>query len=136
MSKVKGIKYSFFKDRFIVVIAYVMAVLGAWISIQFFPEQDLWVKVAIADFVGTVIIFIYSLLLKNSSMYDPYWSVIPIFILLYLFLAVDISTLPVRVILVAIVVLYWGIRLTMNWLKTWPGLGPRCEHRCFLADLS
>ena len=123
MSKVNGIKYSFFIDRFIVVVAYVMALLGGWISMWFFPEQDLWVKVAIADFVGTVIIFMYSVLLKNSSMYDPYWSVIPIFILLYLFLAVDISTWHVRGILVAIVVLYWGIRLTMNWLQTWPGLG-------------
>lgn len=123
MSKDKEIKYSFFKDRLIVVIAYAMAMLGAWVSTLFFPDQDLWIRIAIGDFVGTVIIFIYSLLLKNSSMYDPYWSVIPIFILLYLFVEMEVPSLNVRMIFVSIVVLYWGIRLTMNWLKTWPGLG-------------
>lgn len=123
MAKPEGIKYSFFIDRMIVVIAYLMAIFGAWISIQFFPDQELWIKIAIGDFVGTVIIFAYSVLLKNSSMYDPYWSVIPIFILLYLLLATELSGINIRILLLSIVVLYWGIRLTMNWLKTWPGLG-------------
>ena len=123
MSKVEGIKYSFFKDRLIVVIAYIIAIIGGWISIQFFPEQELWIKIAIGDFVATVIIFIYSLTLKNSSMYDPYWSILPIFILFYLFTAIELSGISLRLVLASIVVLYWGIRLTMNWLKTWPGLG-------------
>ena len=122
MSKIEGVKYSFFIDRLIVAIAYVMAILGAWISIQFFQDQELWVKIAIGDFVGTVIIFIYSLILRNSSMYDPYWSVIPIVILLYLIQLAGISEIHLRSLMVMIVVLFWGFRLTMNWLKTWPGL--------------
>jgi len=123
MAKPEGIKYSFFIDRIIVVIAYLMAIFGAWISIQFFPDQELWIKIAIGDFVGTVIIFIYSLLLKNSSMYDPYWSVIPIIILLYLLIVTELNGINIRILLVSTTILYWGIRLTMNWLKTWPGLG-------------
>jgi len=123
MSKVGGIKYGFFKDRLIVVLAYLMAIFGAWVSIQFFQHQELWIKIAIGDFVGTVIIFSYSLILKNSSMYDPYWSVAPIIILLYLLMIIDIAAINPRLILVMIIVTYWGMRLTMNWLKTWPGLG-------------
>ena len=122
MSKVEGIKYSFFKDRLIVVVAYLMAIFGAWISIQFFSDQELWIKIAIGDFIGTVIIFIYSLILKNSSMYDPYWSVAPIIILFYLFMVNGSPEINLRLIFVSIVVIYWGLRLTMNWLKTWPGL--------------
>ena len=66
MSKIDGVKYSFFLDRLIVIVAYIIALMGAWVSIQFFQDQPLWMKIAIGDFVGTVIIFIYSLLL------DPY----------------------------------------------------------------
>lgn len=123
MAKPEGIKYSFFIDRMIVVIAYLMAIFGAWISIQFFPDQELWIKIAIGDAVGTVIIFLYSIILKNSSMYDPYWSVTPIVILLYVLSAFGWPAINIRLVLVSLVVCYWGVRLTMNWLKTWPGLG-------------
>jgi len=122
MPKIEGIKYSFFIDRLIVVIAYLTAILGAWISMQFFPDQELWVKIAIGDFIATVIIFIFSLILKNSSMYDPYWSVIPIVILIYLLMLVGMPEINLRIALVSVVVIYWGVRLTLNWLKTWPGL--------------
>lgn len=122
MPKIEGVKYSFLVDRLIVVIAYAMAILGAWVSMQFFVDQDLWLKIAIGDFAGTVIIFIYSLVLRNSSMYDPYWSVAPIVILGYLLVISGASLLEPRIALVSIVVAYWGIRLTHNWHKTWPGL--------------
>jgi steroid 5-alpha reductase family enzyme len=123
MSKSKGAKYGFAKDRLIVVFAYFLAIAGAWISIQYFPEEDLWIKLAIGDFVGTVIIFLFSLVLKNSSMYDPYWSVAPIVIWFYLLYVNSADLLDLRILLVSVVVIYWGVRLTHNWLKTWPGLG-------------
>ena len=122
MSNTDGIKYSFFKDRLIVIIAYLIALAGAWLSIGFVAEEALWIKIGVGDFVATVIIFLFSLGLRNSSLYDPYWSVIPIVILVYIFLSINPVTITPRVILVSIVVFYWGIRLTMNWLKTWPGL--------------
>lgn len=123
MAKNSGVKYSFFTDRLIVIIAYLMAITGAWVAIQFFPEEELWFKIAVGDLIGTIIIFIYSMILKNSSMYDPYWSVAPIIILLYLFIAIGVPVFNLRMALASIVVIYWGTRLTLNWLKTWPGLG-------------
>ncbi|MCG8307608.1 MAG: DUF1295 domain-containing protein [Cytophagales bacterium] len=122
MAKDEGIKYGFFTDRIVVVIAYMMSIFGAWISIRYFQHQDLWAKIAIGDLVGTVIIFIYSRLLKNSSMYDPYWSIAPIVILVYLIVVNGIYEINGRIILVSIAIVYWGVRLTMNWLRTWPGL--------------
>lgn len=122
MSKLEGVKYSFLTDRIIVLVAYLLAVFGAWVSIQFIPDAELWVKIAVGDFVGTVVIFTFSVVLRNSSMYDPYWSVIPIMILLYIFIE-NGAAIDLRIILVSVVVIYWGVRLTLNWLKTWPGLG-------------
>ena len=110
-------------DRLIVVIAYLVALIAGLVAISFFPESELWLKIAIGDFVATVVIFLFSLILKNSSMYDPYWSILPIFILLYILVMAGDTQLSLRSIFVIIIVGYWGIRLTMNWLRTWPGLG-------------
>ncbi len=122
MQKNTGVKYSFTADRLLVIVAYVLAFAGAWISILFFPDKEIWMKIAIGDLVGTVIIFIFSIVTKNSSMYDPYWSVVPPIILVYLIITTGASFLDPRILFVSVVVFYWAIRLTFNWLKTWPGL--------------
>lgn len=122
MPKHKGIRYSFVLDRTVVVIAYVLAIAGGWIAILGFADMEVWMKIGIADFTATVIIFIFSLLLNNSSMYDPYWSVLPIIILLYLVSLHGLPMINLRMLLICIVVCYWGVRLTANWLRTWPGL--------------
>jgi steroid 5-alpha reductase family enzyme len=122
MSEINGVRYGFFTDRLLVVIAYVGALGGAWVSMNYSEGMDVWLRIGIADFVATVIIFLSSVITKNSSMYDPYWSVIPIIILGYLFVIHGMPINNPRVILASLVVLYWGIRLTNNWLITWPGL--------------
>ena len=60
----------------------------------------------------------------NSSLYDPYWSVGPIAIALFLLLVpaageADLS----RQVLVFVLVALWGLRLTWNWARGWQGLG-------------
>ena len=40
------------------------------------------INLLIADTVATIVCFIFSLIFKNSSVYDPYWSVAPIVILI------------------------------------------------------
>ena len=103
MPIVEGIKYGFNTDRIIVVLAYTIAVFGAWVSIQFFPESDLWIRIAIGDIVATFIIFISSFLLKNSSMYDPYWSVAPIIILIYVLFYDGVLNVNLRNVMVSVI---------------------------------
>ena len=122
MSKEQEVRYSFITDRMIVLLAYTIAIFCAWVSMQFLREYELWLKIAIADFVGTIFIFISSRLLKNSSMYDPYWSVAPIVILFYLLFINGIPPHYLRIIMISIIIVWWGVRLTGNWLRTWPGL--------------
>ena len=136
MSNKKDIKYGFNTDRMMVVLSYLLALAGAWVSIQFFSDSELWIKIAIGDLVGTVIIFFSSLIFRNSSMYDPYWSVAPIIILIYLIVINGFPAQYLRTIMISIIVLWWGIRLTANWLRTWPGLKHEdwryrssCPHR-------
>lgn len=81
-------------------------------------------SVAVADAAATVAVFVFSRSFNNSSVYDPYWSVAPASIALWLALGPgrgDGLTLRQAVVL-ALVVLY-AVRLTFNWARGWKGLG-------------
>jgi len=75
--------------------------------------------VAIADAVGTIVIFAFSRAFNNSSFYDPYWSIAPMVMVVYWMNGAGNGT---RAIVVAGLVWAWGARLTYNFLKGWPGL--------------
>ena len=105
----------------IITSIYIMAAaigLGVYMLMPF----PFWAKLLIADVLCTVFVFIFSLIFKNASVYDPYWSVQPIVIVLF-FACGHKLTLPSLLLLVSI--LYWGIRLTGNWAYTFGGL----EHQ-------
>lgn len=79
---------------------------------------------AVADAVATVVVFIGSVAVNNSSMYDPYWSVAPMAIAPAIALRSDASAAPLmRKVIVVALVLLWGGRLTWNWARGWQGLG-------------
>ena len=79
----------------------------------------------VADLVATVVIFLLSMVLANSSLYDPYWSVAPP-VVAFGWAAVapaDLGTgATVRQVIVLALVLVWAIRLTGNWAIGWRGL--------------
>ena len=97
---------------------YIMAAalgLGVYMLMPF----AFWAKLLIADIACTVFVVIFSMIFKNASVYDPYWSVQPIVIVVF-FACGHMITLPSLLILISII--YWGIRLTGNWAYTFGGL--------------
>ncbi len=97
---------------------YIMAAalgLGVYMLMPF----AFWAKLLIADIACTVFVFIFSMIFKNASVYDPYWSVQPIVIVVF-FACGHMITLPLLLLLISII--YWGIRLTGNWAYTFGGL--------------
>ncbi|NNE06038.1 MAG: DUF1295 domain-containing protein [Xanthomonadales bacterium] len=80
--------------------------------------------VLIADVVATLVVFAFSCWYRNASTYDPYWSVIPVLIVLYWMVASGGgSVVLLRQYLVVGLVCLWGVRLTWNWILRWQGLG-------------
>ncbi len=73
---------------------------------------SIYLNIFIVDVIATIIIFIFSHIFKNSSIYDPYWSATPIVIITPLFFERDIT---ISSILILIAIWYWGVRLTTNW---------------------
>jgi steroid 5-alpha reductase family enzyme len=104
-----------------VLFSYGVALILGFLSYHLFQEQMgiLWATL-LADLVMTLIIFLFSLIANNSSIYDPYWSVIPVFILILWWMEFDVQINGFTV-LMALVVLLWSVRLTLNWAINWRG---------------
>lgn len=120
------------KDFQPVIIAYVTAVAAALLTLAYAQSSDwlgdvpgawrpMWLALA-ADVVATVVIFIFSRRYRNSSFYDPYWSVIPPLLMLYWMACYPASLDSARSWLALVLVWAWAIRLTANWSIYWPGL--------------
>jgi steroid 5-alpha reductase family enzyme len=105
-----------------VALAYVTALAGAMGAGALMGSAPPLLTVAIADLVGTLVIFIWSRSLNNSSMYDAYWSVVPPAVAVYFVVVADAGANGARQVLVLTVVWLWALRLTGNWARGWPGL--------------
>ena len=111
------------KSLIVCFLAYFFSILFGYFSLIYFDLGNLWLDVLLAHIVATLVIFIFSIIYKNSSLYDPFWSVIPLPIFIYLIMYPEVDEpSSLRFILIGIPVTYYVIRLTWNWLKTWPGL--------------
>lgn len=77
------------------------------------------INLLLADIVATTCVFIFSLIFKNASVCDPYWSVQPIVIVTGF---ASVTNLEVQHILPLVAILLWGIRLTLNWAYTFKNL--------------
>jgi len=114
-------KWSRPKSLVLVVATYLAAtIVGAFVWKALAGEHSSFVAFAAADAAATVAVFIGSVLVNNSSMYDPYWSVAPMVIAPAL--AWQGNAPLFRKVLVVAVVLLWGARLTWNWTRGWSGL--------------
>ena len=108
----------------VLVMAYLLAYAFAAFSVVLLKNTG-WhplFKLALADVVGTVVIFCFSTGFKNSSFYDAYWSVAPVFFLVFLIPLAEPGVDLFRQVLVSLAILAWGTRLTLNWGRHWKGI--------------
>ena len=105
------------------IFSYVLALVVAVISSSFFMDGHLWKAITVGHIVATLIIYLASVLAKNSSFYDPFWSIAPLPIIIYLsFISYEKDKNLLKVLVILIPVIYWSLRLTNNWRRSWKGL--------------
>jgi len=109
------------KGLLTVLFAYTLGIGLGIVSILYTQHLGSMWQIFIADVVATFVIYGFSVAYKNSSFYDPYWSVIPPFILLF-WIWKQNFILSGTTSLLLFAMLFWSIRLTTNWMKTWDGL--------------
>ena len=98
----------------IYIVSFYLAYIVLPESINF-----IWLKITIWHVNATIFIYLGSVLLKNSSLYDPFWSVAPVPIVIYLSIQSENSILLKM--LVIFPILLWATRLTRNWVISWEG---------------
>ena len=108
----------------LVLLSYILA-FGAAFGIVIALTglmHPIWITL-IADVGATIVVFIFSLIFNNVSFYDPYWSIQPIIIVIYWMLLPGArSANLIRQIIVICLVSFWGVRLTLNWIRGWKGI--------------
>ena len=116
-------KCNFTRTQSFIVVAIVYAVASAVGVGTYLLTPELWgfwLRLLIADLLATIAVFIFSLIFRNASVYDPYWSVQPIVILVCFLIGQKLTPLKL---LLFLAVLFWGVRLTANWAYTFKSLG-------------
>ena len=102
-----------------VAIIYILATLVGLATYYLARDFDWWLALLASDVVATVFTYVFSVILGNASVYDPYWSVQPPVILLAFALGNGLNAFGV---LLLVAVGFWAIRLTANWAYTFVGL--------------
>lgn len=93
----------------IYLLAYTAGFLGS------LPFRGVLLKCFVFDSVATAVTFISSVILVNSSVYDPYWSLTPMVMALCLFISHRAFSFWQFAVLA--VFLLWSVRLTANWIS-------------------
>jgi steroid 5-alpha reductase family enzyme len=100
-------------------VAILASALLTWWLAPWSPQVALAAGLA----VSAVVTFVFILTNDNGSVFDPWWSVMPPVAALWLIFGVsDTEVVNARQVAVLAVTGFWGVRLTLNWWRDWPGL--------------
>lgn len=83
-------------------------------------ETEVLLRLLVWDLISTLVIWLFSLLLKNSSLYDAYWSLTPFVFCVYL--AICFWPLDLYRWLFLASFSFWSWRLTIHWMVTFGGI--------------
>ena len=114
----KALKENRFLSFIVIFIVYLIAISVSVIIYNLLSFNYL-INLLIADIIGTAITFVFSLIFNNSSVYDPYWSVAPIVVVIGLSIKFGLNSMTLFFL---IAIILWGIRLTLNWAYTFTNL--------------
>jgi steroid 5-alpha reductase family enzyme len=104
-------------------LAYLIAGVAALAVGYGLGDSHPLVVVGAADIAATIVVFSLSVFLGNSSLYDPYWSLAPVFIALYFAYPLQLNDpIPILRLVIIFLVCVWAVRLTYNWLRRWRGI--------------
>jgi steroid 5-alpha reductase family enzyme len=88
---------------------------------NYFLGSSLILKVLICHVEATIFIYLLSVIFNNSSWYDAFWSVIPVVLAMMCWSDISAAGNIQRAYLMHACLLFWAIRLTYNWMRSWDG---------------
>ena len=109
------------KSLYIVLVIYLLSMIVGFVLFKYLSDlgEEILVTTIIIDVIMTLLVFIGSMVLNNSSLYDPFWSIIPLFILVLWMMYFEAFGLEMIIVLSGVTI--WSVRLTRNWLIDFKG---------------
>jgi steroid 5-alpha reductase family enzyme len=104
-----------------VIFIYLIVGLAGWFTYNYFAEENTVLRFLYADLSMTIVTFLFSLLKRNSSVYDPYWTLIPFYFLIIWYVYFNGSDWGIYQWVCAAAVSFWSWRLSLSWARGWPG---------------
>lgn len=102
-----------------IAAVYVAALAALFVVFRTLEAHPLLVALA-AMLAATGVTFAATLLWRNGSVFDAYWSVVPPFVAIELARISGLRETPLCTALF-LVMFAWGARLTLNWAVGWSG---------------
>ncbi len=102
----------------VIIFVYILAAFCGLFTYNYLTDIysfSYQLSLFLADLLATIVVFIFSLIFRNASVYDPYWSVQPPVILGIALAKLDPDN-PLLGCLLFAAVLFWALRLTANWI--------------------
>lgn len=106
------------KSMIVITLVYLLAG-AAGVALAYLLPWHYLLNLLITDIAATVIVFLFSLIFSNASVYDPYWSVLPVVAVTGFAFGRKMTLLGI---LQIIMIWIWGVRLTGNWAYTFGNL--------------
>jgi steroid 5-alpha reductase family enzyme len=103
-------------------LAYLLAFVAA-LAVVALTNQSPLPAAFYADIAATLVVFGFSVVFRNSSFYDAYWSVAPPVLAGYWWISGTIDAQDLRMAFIMLIIGVWAVRLTGNWAYGWRGLG-------------
>ncbi|KAL4483920.1 hypothetical protein ABPG72_013926 [Tetrahymena utriculariae] len=122
MIKSQENKYPYFVSLFIMVFPYTLAFLTLQIFYDFsepFKFHPL-IRLLLVDVAHTILIFIFSFIFNNSSIYDPYWQTIPI-VYAYILNKQSFFSKSIRNIIAIFPLFAYCVKQNVYYFRFWPG---------------
>ncbi len=108
-----------FKEKYIDLLIFFLFYLISYVIGYFssFYIENIILRLFVFDVISTFIIYLLSLVIKNSSLYDAYWS-LTLWVMLTYLIILNYTNLNIYHYIVYIVFSFWSFRLTLNWIIT------------------
>lgn len=104
-----------------ITIIYLFVGLIGWATFLYFQNKEIVLRFIYADLSMTIATYLFSIIKKNSSVYDAYWSLIPFYFILIWYFYFGGNEWNIYQWTSVIVVSFWSWRLTYSWARGWPG---------------
>jgi len=119
----------------IVLAIYIIAFFAGLLVFKLSGNLHVLLSMFLADVAATLVVWAFGILFANSSVYDPYWSILPIIVIIFWVFAAGKSFSATNILFLAAAAV-WGIRLTINWILRWRGFSHQDWRYTMLREKS